>query len=243
MKNFFYLLLTVTLFSCGGESLEEGFEDANDNVSEKLLKQIRIDYADPYEDDYTYQFGYDGDNRLTSVTDGENTRFFNYDSGGDLTSISGSDEPFEMSELYEAPYDAFEEGDVLEYDDKGNPIKIEVYDDGDYYNDPEILVGEISYDQKPNPFFYTLEAGGIIDVLNNVDLNFNSSSPTIVKAYRLLPFNNVRGMIFRNSMDNQIETEVQYESVYDEDGYATNTTIQVLSDSDNETVYLTYVYR
>jgi len=240
MNKLFYLTSILFLLISCSEKLDEGFEEANGEVAEKLLKQVRIDYADPYEDDYTYQFGYDGKDRLSSITDGDNSSFFNYDSDGDLMSISGSDDPLEISELYESPYDAFEEGNVLEYDDKGNPKKIEVYDEG--YNQTDIYIGEIAYDPNPNPFFYTLKAAGIIDVLNNVDLYFSASSPTVVKAYKLLPFNFIRSMIFKNSIG-QVEAEVQYETTYDDDGYVTNTTITSIDEDGTEKIYLSFTYR
>lgn len=239
-KSLFITFLIIILFSCNKDSLDDGFADANGNVSEKVLKQLRYDNADPNEDDFTVQFGYDANNRLISITDGDQTRFFNYDYRGDLKSVTGSDEPYNINELYESPYDAYEIGCVLEYDNNSNPKKVEIIDDN--WDGDEIYIGEIIYDDKPNPIFYTLKAGGIIDVLNKVNLSFNVAPPELVKAYKLLPFNNMRSTIIRN-MDNEIEAQIQCETTYDEDGYATNTTVTSLTEDGTEKYYITYIYR
>lgn len=246
MKKYIYFLPLIAAFvlsSCSKSStLEEDFEDANGEVVEKLLKQVRYDNTDQYAEDVTLQFGYNGQSRLSSVSDSDNTRFFNYNTDGALTSITGSDEPFEISELYQAPYDAFEEGDVLEYDDNSNPSKIEIFETSNYNDEEEMLIAEISYDSKPNPFFYTLKAGGIIDVLNSVDLDFGITSPSIIKAYKLLPLNNVSSIIIKN-LTGQIQSEVHFDSTYDEDGYASNTTVTFLDSDGTSTSYITYSYK
>lgn len=237
------LIVALIFISCSKSStIEEDFDDANGEVVEKLLKQVRYDNTDPYEEDVTLQFGYDGQNRLSSVTDGDNTRFFNYDTDGALTSVTGSDDPFEISDLYEAPYDAFEEGNVLEYDDNSNPSKIEIFETSDYNDEEEMLIAEVSYDSKPNPFFYTLKAGGIVDVLNNIDLDFGRTSPSIIKAYKLLPYNNVSSIILKN-LSGQVQSETQFDTTYDEDGYASNTTVTFLDSDGSTTSYITYSYK
>ncbi|PTN04254.1 RHS repeat domain-containing protein [Mangrovibacterium marinum] len=241
--SFLPLVTALVLFSCSSSSsLDEGFEDANKDVSEKLLKQVRYDAADEYEEDVTLQFNYDGQKRLTSITDGDGSRFFNYDSESNLTSITGSDETFEISELYEAPYDAFEEGNVQEYDDNGNPSKLEIFESSDYNDEEEMLIAELSYAAKPNPFYYTLKAGGIIDVLNDVELDFGSTSPSIVKAYKLLPYNNIESIIIKD-MNGLVQAEVHFDTTYDQDGYATSTTVQYLDGDDTDTSYITYSYQ
>ena len=45
----------------------------------------------------------------------------------DLNSLKDRNKVYEiLEELYESPYDAFETGEVIQYDDNGNPKKIEL---------------------------------------------------------------------------------------------------------------------
>ena len=217
---------------------EDEFNDANGTVPEKLIKKVNIINKDDPTHNYTYTVNYDGENRVSSYTDGESSSFLNFDQNGNLNSITDEYETINMSELYQAPYDAFESGDVIEYDNNGNPALIEVWKDG---FGSELLNGEIIYDPNPNPYFYTLKAAGIIEVLDRVDLNFGYNVPSIVKARKLLFFNNPRAMIFKNTEGmTEYESQVTYE--YDNDGYPIKAGIIAISleGTSNYEVYYTY---
>ena len=89
--------------------------------------------------------------------------------------------------------------------------KIEFFEeDYDYQSNSYVTktyTAEVSYDDAHNPYFYTLEAGGIIDVLDGVQLNFslNPQVPEIVKARLLFPVNNPSQIIYKNE-----EAEIIY---------------------------------
>lgn len=232
-------ILALFLISCE-KSLDEGFENANKNVKKKYVKQLHVTYPNEPKYNKSYVINYGGENRITSVTDGEESHFFNYGTDGDLLSITGGEESFEMSHFYQAPYDVFEEGNVLEYDDKGNPKKIEVFLGS---NNTSVAIGEILYDPNPNPFYYTLKAAGIIGVIDQVDLNIGTpTSPSIVKAKKMLPFNHYRSMIFFSSAG-QIVMDIQFDTIYDEEGYVKQTTITSIGQEETQIYQLKYVYQ
>jgi len=243
-------LMVSTFISCNKSSIEDGFEGANSNVKEKLLEQVTYDGSNAYNSSYSYQLEYDGQNHLCCATFNSDrygnkdtqTSLLNYDSEGNLSNITGSDTPIKMSDLYETPYDAYELGDVLEYDKKGNPTKVEAFANTNLNDTEEMLTAVISYDDKPNPFYYTLKAGGFIDVLDNIDLKFGPESPDLVKAYKLLPFNNINGVTFKSS-DGLVQAEILFDTTYDDDGYATNSTVTYVTQSGTNKSYIAYVYK
>ena len=240
MKKTILIISTITsvilLFSCS-KSTEDEFNGANEDVAKKYIKHFQI--IDNISENITYTINYGAENRVSSITDGNTNTFLNYDNSDNLNSITGDNEPFDIDELYQSPYDAFESGEVLEYDENANPIKIEVYEDG-YGSD--VLIGSIIYDPNPNPFFYTLKAAGIIDVLDRVDLNFGYTNPSIVKARLLLPYNNIRSMIFKNASGiTQYEVQIDYN--YDEDKYPISATVNTLSQNESSTYTLIYTYK
>ena len=155
-----------------------------------------------------------------------------------------------MEELYESPYDAFETGDVLEYDENGNPELLEFredeydYDMDDYVT--KLYTAELVYDDAPNPFYYTLQAGGLIDVLDGVQLNFsvNPQLPEIVQARLLFPVNNLSQIIYKDE-EGEIVYTINANFVYDEDNYPTSATVTAVSsdydDQDTFTTTFTYV--
>ena len=219
MKKFVVLFIAtfigaIALFGCDDSTLEDDFEEVNGDVSQKLIKRFEVIVDSGGEDNVIVYITYDGSDRVSSISDGESTTFLNYDSSNSLTNVVDSDsDPLNVSELYQAPYDAFDQGDVLEYDNNSNPIKILIYEDGFNSN---ALIGEISYDSYPNPFFYTFKAAGIIDVLDKVELNFGSTNPLIMKAKQLFPNNNISGMIFKDSQ-NITQADIQFDYVYHND--------------------------
>ena len=186
----FYLLFTVLALTvgCDNKSTEEVFEEINGQVAEKLIS--KIEGRDIYGEKISIIFNYNGENRISSISDGSQTTTFNYSAQGELiSSVSKNypnDEPsiFNISELYLAPYDVFDSGEVLEKDSNNNPKKILVYDNG--YGS-ESYIGDIFYDDKPNPFFYTIKSSSMLDVLDQTYFNFGFQSPEIVKVKELLP--------------------------------------------------------
>ena len=231
-------ILTLILSLSCSKSTEEGFNEANGDVVKKYIKQFQI--FDNNRGNISYTINYGINNKVSSITNGNNTNvFLNYDESNDLKSIIKGSETFNIDELYQSPYDAFETGDVLEYDDKGNPVKIEVYEDG---NGSNILIGDIIYDPNPNPFYYTLQAAGIIDILDRVDLTFGYSNPSIINAKLLLPYNNIKSMIFKNTSGiTQYEVQINYN--YGDDKYPISANVITLSQYETSTCTLIYNYK
>src|SRR5690606_11983756 len=142
-----------------------------------------------------------------------------------LSNIGGEDvDVLNIEELYKSPYDAFEMGQVVEYDDNGNPYLIQLYqEDYDYDTDQVKIIeytAEITYDDVHNPYYYTLQSAGIIDVLDKVQLNFSSApqSSKVVKARLLFPVNNPSKIVYKNQTGiPQYQIEMDY--TYDDDNY------------------------
>jgi len=238
IKIFINSILFTALFiiSCS-KSTEEEFIEANGNVAEKYITRFQI--IDDNGENTTYIINYGEGNKVSSVTDGNSTAFLNYNASDDLSTVTDENETFDIDDLYQAPYDAFEKGNVLDYDDKGNPIKIEVYEDGP---GSEVFIGTIIYDPNPNSFFYTLKAAGVIDVLDSVDLDFGIGSAIIIKARRLFPNNNIRTMIFKDQAG-ITRQEVQIGYNYDEDGYPASAVVNAFSLDETSSHTLIYTYK
>ena len=173
------LCALILTFSCSDDSVTDEFNNANGNVQEKLIKSISIISAQDSQENKNIILSYTSDGQLNTITDGIETSIFVYENS-ELTNITGGGDNLNIEELYESPYDAFETGDVLVYDDNGNPKKIEFYEEEYEFNSgtyiTKIYTADISYDNTHNPYFYTLEAGGFIEVLDGVQLNFKSSN-------------------------------------------------------------------
>ncbi|MEZ4817011.1 MAG: hypothetical protein R2776_03465 [Flavobacteriaceae bacterium] len=237
MKNIIVPLFTTLLILSCSKSTEDEFNEVNGNVAEKYVKSVQV--IDNVNGNTTLTVNYGEANRVSSITDGSATSFFNYDSSNNLSSINDSDDTFSMSELYQAPYDAFETGQVLEYDDNSNPTKIKVYEDG--YGS-QLLTGTIIYDANPNPYFYTLKAAGGIAVLDRVDLNFGITDPSIIKARNLFPNNNIRAMIFKDN-NGITKYEVQFSYTYGNDKYPLSASVSTLSVDETTSYSLIYTYK
>ena len=159
MKHILYFCcLSLALFSCS-KSLDEGFDEANPNIKEKLVDHITVSTTDKHVYTGSYYFSYDGDNNLTNITNDEGTIFFNYDSESNLTKITGNRDDLLVSDLYQSPYNLFEDGKVKSYDENGNPRTVEVYD-AKTVKRHNMLYGEIWYYKEPNPLFFTMKEGG-----------------------------------------------------------------------------------
>lgn len=242
-KSILALLFISLLLGCGGSSsLEEDFEGINKAVAEKYVKRLEVKDLKYPSNTHTLSIGYDGNNKVSSLTKSDayetSSTFLNYDSNGKLifASVGSSGDVYNMSEFYQAPYEAFDKGDVLTFDTNGNPKKIQVTDNG------VVLTGDISYHTNPSPFFYTLKAAGILEVLDNVQLSFGLTNSTLIKARKLVPYNNITSMIFKDSAG-KTHTEIQFDYVYDEDKYPKSARMFVLSGTNAYTLDINYYYK
>ena len=93
----------------------------------------------------------------------------------------------------------------------------EYYIDSDSYV-TKIYTADVSYDDTHNPYFYTLEAAGIIEVLDGVRLNFGIQPqvPEILKARMFFPVNNPSQIIYKNEEGDVVYT-INANYVYDND--------------------------
>ena len=244
----FIFLLLVTLTNCNDSTSDE-FDDANPDAVAKYIETIAIVSAQDSEEDTTITVNYDANDRVTSITDGIDSSIFVYNNG-DLTNVSGQGDNLNIEELYESPYDAFETGVVNQYDNNGNPVNITFFETRyDYETDTEVTeeyTAEVSYDSKPNPYFYTLDAAGVIDVLDQVDLNIsvNMSSQEIIQARALFPSNNITAITYRDE-DGNVVFEINADYVYNSNNYPTSGTVTGTStyeEYDGEIITETSIY-
>lgn len=238
--------IAVINFSCEKSTSEE-FEDVNGNVETKLITSIDVTSVEDTDESSNILFSYNGDLRLTSIFDGTETTNFTYEDGN-LSNVTGNGDNGNVEELYESPYDAFETGQVEEYDENGNPSVLQFIEyDYDYMTGEEEVVyytAEISYDNKPNPFYKTAEAAGIIDVLDQIKLNFAAApqAEEIVRAKALFPNNNPSQIVYKNA-EGEIEHTINLSYTYDGD-YPTAATVSSASadGGDNVTYLTTFTY-
>tara|TARA_R110000764_G_scaffold46810_1_gene104979 strand:- start:313 stop:1074 length:762 start_codon:yes stop_codon:yes gene_type:complete len=250
MKRINQLLLLSSIavinFSCEKSTSEE-FEDVNGNVETKLITSIDVTSVEDPDESNNILFSYNGDLRLTSIYDGTETTNFTYEDGN-LSNVTGNGDNGNVEELYESPYDAFETGQVEEYDENGNPSVLQFIEyDYDYMTGEEEVVyytAEISYDNKPNPFYKTAEAAGMIDVLDQIKLNFAAApqAEEIVRAKALFPNNNPSQIVYKNA-EGEIEYTINLSYTYDGD-YPTAATVSSVSadGGDNVTYLTTFTY-
>jgi hypothetical protein len=239
------------LTSCNEESVSDDFEEVNGDVAVKLMESISVSDAEDSSDNTTVTMYYTNDGKLNTISDGSETNVFVYDNDNKLTRITSDGDNLNMEELYESPYDAFDTGEVVEYDDNNNPKKIEFLVEeciDDYWCDEyevKIYTAELSYDDAHNPFYHTFNAGGIIDVLDNVELNFGSSqSPEIVKVKDLFPMNNLSQIIYKNEEGESL-VSLNINFSYDDENYPTSATITAVDIEESEqsvsSVIFTYI--
>lgn len=239
----------ILLISCS-DSVSDEFEQVNGDVVEKQIEKITVVSAQDDKDDTTLYLYYDGEDRLSSISNGLEATTFNYE-GDKLSNVGGDDmDAFNVEELYKSPYDAFETGQVLEYDDNGNPHIIQLLEeDYDYYTDEvEVLqyTAEITYDDVHNPYYYTLQSAGIIEVMDKVQLNFSTipQSSKVVKTRLLFPVNNPSKIVYKNQTGiPQYQIEMDY--TYDDDNYPISASVTRTSLTRNETFkyFTSYTYR
>lgn len=232
------LLFALGFFIISCSSDDDGFEDANGNVAKKYVKKITT--QDEYETIIS-EVNYDSNGRVTSVSSDDNTRYFSYNDNGGLKKIAGGGDNVATSEIIGEIQDAYEIGDVLQYDEKGNPTVLELYDE-DYYGNQIINTAHLTYDDKPFTFYYTLDAAGIIDVLYDVRLQFYAPEE-IVMAKKLLPVNNPIKAIIKDD-SNQVVRTISVDYNYDEDNYPKTASVVSINDMDYADSYnVTYEYK
>lgn len=239
-------LLTVlaVFMSCSEDSATDEFNAANQNASVKLITNLSVVSAQDASENQSVTINYNGNNQVANITDGVETSFLVYDNNN-LTNVTGEGETLNVEELYQSPYDAFETGEVLQYDSNMNPVSIRFLEEEfDFFNNTMNVVeyyAEIEYDATPNPFFYTLEAAGIIDVLDNVDLNFSMDvqAPEIVQARLLLPTNNIKKITYKDEDLTPIY-QIVANYVYDAQNYPSTGTVTTTDlEDDSVSVYTT----
>lgn len=250
MKSINQILLFSSIailnFSCDDSTSDE-FEEVNGNVETKLISSINVGSAENSDDNTSIIFSYNSEQQLNAIFDGTETTNFIYEDG-DLSNVSGNVDNGNVEELYDSPYDAFETGQVEEYDDNGNPSVIKFIEyDYDYMTGEEEVVyytAEISYDDKPNPFYKTAEAAGLIDVMDQIRLNFAAApqAEEIVRAKALFPNNNPSQVLYKNE-EGEIEYTINMSYTYDGD-YPTTATVSTVSEysDENETYVTTFTY-
>lgn len=250
MRSIKHLLLfssvAILNFSCDDSTSDE-FEEVNGKVETKLISSIDVASAENSDDSSSIIFSYNSELQLNSIFDGTETTNFIYEDGN-LANVSGNVDNGNVEELYESPYDAFETGQVEEYDENGNPSVIKFIEyDYDYMTGEEEVVyytAEISYDDKPNPFYKTAEAAGLIDVMDQIRLNFAAApqAEEIVRAKALFPNNNPSQVLYKNE-EGEIEYTINMSYTYDGD-YPTTATVSTVSEysDENETYVTTFSY-
>ncbi len=252
MKKLLFLSAITIFASCDSDSVSDEFDNANGDAAKKLIKNVEFNPAQIEEEDQVFTVNYDANNKVTSASSRVGTVVLEHENN-ELSTVTGDGDPFSLSELYQDPYDAFETGDVLEYDTSGNPVSISVLDDYREYNpvtgEFEEIVDEyiatITYDPTPNPYFYTFEAAGLIEVLDKVQLNFSMmpQSPEIVRARALFPLNNIKSILYKDE-DGEVVGELKVDYVYDADNYPTSATLTVIDDEGLSSLYaITYIYK
>ncbi len=235
-RLFLFLSLGAMMGSC---SSDDGFVDTNGNVAKKYITKITT-YGN--NDTGIGTVNYDSNGRVSTVSDGEQTKYFTYDQNGKLNKISGGGDNILTSEVIGEIHDSYEIGDVLQYDQKGNPIILELYS-YDYWGDRVVSTANLTYDDKPFTFYYTLEAAGIIDVLNNTRLNFSyTSTPEIIMAKLLLPVNNPTGAVIKDENNVEVGSIVVNYS-YGEDKYPTSASVIVIEDGYVDNYSVSYEYK
>ncbi|MFK7783173.1 hypothetical protein [Psychroserpens sp.] len=248
------LSLAVILFTaCTSDSTSEEFDDNNPDAVARLITEIAIVSAQNPIDNTTISVSYDANNRVTSITDGVETNTLVYNNDDSLTNVAGPGETLNVQDLYDdSPFEAFEYGEVIDYDSNNNPLNIRIYDYEYNFNTGMEETIEyralITYDDKPNPYFYTLQAAGAIEIMDNVELNFSSemNAPELIQARLLFPSRNVSGVTITN-LAGQVLTEVVANYVYNSDNYPTSGTITETSYEngmvdETNVVSMTYAY-
>ncbi|WP_040280626.1 hypothetical protein [Psychroserpens damuponensis] len=245
-------ILSLMFFTNCSDSTSEEFNDNNPDAVARYITNIDVISAQDSNENTTITINYDSANRVTSISNGEDTSLLTYENGN-LSNVTDQNENLSVEELYESPYDAFETGEVINYNSDGNPENLRFFEtEYDWETDSEITTeyrAEIEYDNKPNPYFYTLQAAGAIAVLDNVELNFSAdiNAPEIVQARLLFPSKHIKKITYKD-LDGNILFDVVADFVYNSDNYPTSGSITGTEydseDGDDVSVYsVAYTYQ
>ncbi|WP_299712118.1 hypothetical protein [uncultured Tenacibaculum sp.] len=251
MKKINYLLSALTISLCTiscSNSVSDDFDDVNNDIAKKRLRQISTNSSG---ESLATSFSYDSNNKLTGVSSnltGEITSI-QYTNTGDLLNVSsqGVNETLNLETLFQSPFNAYELGQVVSYDDNRNPSKItfqdQVYNYSTNQYETVSLTAEISYDDAPNMYFSTLEAAGVIDILDRVQLDFsmNAQASEIIKASQLLPMNNPIQFVYKNE-NGEIQATIDISYTYDQDNYPINAIAVLNAGSSSETAAVNFSY-
>lgn len=249
MKLKLYSLIGLTaLFTVGCEkSSSDEFENANGQVEVRLMESITASSNEMMSEKETVNFFYDANNRLTKVASGDQFTSFYYDKGN-LANVKGDGDIFNVEELFNSPYDAFDTGEVIEYDNNANPKIVKfmeiVYDEETWVEFLVPYTAVLSYDDKPNPYFHSLKAAGLIDVLDKIKLNFdmNANSAKLVQARMLLPVNNLSKIEYKDENGETVAI-VRIDYTYDPTNYPTAADVTVIVGGDKEYSTVNYLYK
>tara|TARA_B100000902_G_C27283073_1_gene902918 strand:+ start:431 stop:1177 length:747 start_codon:yes stop_codon:yes gene_type:complete len=231
MKKTLYTFLSLFIIfsSCKKDDVSDEFYNINGNVPVKLIKSINVISGQDSEENKNILFSYTSDGYLNTISDGDETSIFIYDDDELSNVAGGGGSILNIEELYESPYDAFENGHVVEYDNNGNPKIIE-FTEEESWGETKIYSAEVIYDNEHNPYFFTLEAAKIIDVLDGVDLRFNMNPQVaeVIKARLLFPLNNPSQINYKNQEEELMATiNINYD--YDGDDYPVSATATAFS--------------
>lgn len=243
LKTFLIATISVCFLTACEKTASDEFEETNGKVENKLVKNVSVISAKDASENKNIVLNYNTSKRLTTVSNGTETSVFVYQEGK-LANVTGEHDNLTIEELYESPYDAFETGEVFEYDSNGNPHIIlffeEEYDYYSGYTEIKEYTAEVTYDETHNPYFFTLEAAGIIEVLDGVRLNFSMAPQVseIVQARVLFPVNNPSSITYRNE-EGEIVYTINVDYDYDDQNYPVSATVTSVSVENQETY--TYV--
>ena len=231
--------MSVFMLSCTDSASDE-FDDANGNANARYIKTITS--SSPADGSSTATINYDTSGKVISMSDGDESSNFIYENNN-LTSVTGEGDILQISQLYQAPYEAYDFGQVLEYDAKRNPTNIRLFNE-DINGVKQEFSANVTYDTAPNYFFHTLKAAGIIDVLDKVQLNLNMQSmpKQIVQARVLLPVNNPTKVVIKNLRGATLSTTlISY--VYNSFNYPTSAIAVTTEGSKTVTTNFTFTYK
>ena len=240
MKNKFLSVLAVLSFLTFASCSDDDSSDALSGTTKKYIKSLVVTSNDDSSKNRSLFITYDAQGRVNSATDNTDNILFTYE-GNNLSNITGGGDNVVMDDVTSTIYDGYEYGDVLDYDNAGNPISVRLFR-RDEWDDNAITgsyVATVTYDEKPNPYFYTLEAAGLIEVLDNVDLNFSMTpqSEELIKAKLLLPVNNATKVVIRDEDTNEVTEELTVVYQYNSDNYPVSA---VITEKDNDNFVYTY---
>lgn len=246
-----FAVAAILFSSCGDDSTTDDFMDQNPDAVSRLITSINVVSSQDATENRTITISYDTDNRVTNVTEGNQSAILAYEND-QLANVASDGDTFAIEELYESPYEAFETGEVINYNSDGNPVNIRTFEtEYDWNTQTEVTTeyrAEVQYDDKPNPYFYTIQAAGGIDIMDNVELNFsaNPDAPEIVQARMLFPSKNIKKISYRD-LDGNLLADVVVDFVYNTDNYPTSGTVTATSyddlDGNEVSIYaLTYTY-